>query len=136
MQYLKKKKGKTKKLDVVYLLKRINGLCNFNFYFKVMWPPLATIYSPPLHHHQNKNFWPSPTKLEGGGASHACFLLLHEWVLETCFTWYFIRISYMKYQINSFKLNGSLKFLVISKYMISNISNATDRWKEDKWLAN
>ena len=104
-------------------------LCTPNkkiFYFK-------TIYSPT---HQNKNFWPSPTKLEGGGASHACFLLLHEWVLETCFTWYFIRISYTKYQINSFKLNGSLKFLVISKYMNSNISNATNRWKEDKWSAH
>ena len=29
-------------------------LCSFNFYFKITWPP------PPTH--QNKNFWPPPSK--------------------------------------------------------------------------
>ena len=33
----KRKKRKTKNLNVVYVLKRINGLCNLNFYFKITW---------------------------------------------------------------------------------------------------
>ena len=45
------KKGKTKNLNVVYLLKCINGLCNFNFQFKITWPQ-----------NQNKNFSASPAK--------------------------------------------------------------------------
>ena len=43
------KKGKPKNLNVVYLLKCINGLYNFNFYFETTWS-LLTKYPPP---HQN-----------------------------------------------------------------------------------
>ena len=75
------KKGKTKNLNVVYLLKHINVLCNSNFYFKITWPPSPTKLSPP---HQNKKSLPplaknflkflTPTsspKLKGGGGVHA-----------------------------------------------------------------
>ena len=62
----KPKKGKTKNLNVVYLLKRINGLCNFNFYFKK---------------HFSKIFNPPP-KLEGRGCK-SCILYLLCISLET-----------------------------------------------------
>ena len=76
------KKGKTKNLNVVYLLKRINGLCNFNFYFKIKWPPRPSPPPNKITPHQDKNFSPPaktflkflippPLKLEGGGGVHA-----------------------------------------------------------------
>ena len=59
------KKGKTKSLKVVYLLKRINGLCNFNFYFKITWRPTKIKISDPPSKDFPKIFNPTP-KLEGG----------------------------------------------------------------------
>ena len=53
------KKGKTKNLNVLYLLKRINWSCNFNFYFKITWPPAqphSTKLPPP------PPFPPSPSQ--------------------------------------------------------------------------
>ena len=50
------KKGKTKNLNVVYLLKRINGLCNFNFTSKLRDPPTKS--SPP------NNINKPPTKIK------------------------------------------------------------------------
>ena len=76
------KKGKTKNLNVVYLLKRINGLCNFNFYFKITWPP---------YHHRKIKFL-TPSKLEGGrgGAVHvmpcdSLWTLIIRWILKCRF---------------------------------------------------
>ena len=113
------------------MVKRVNGLYNFNFYFKIIWPPTPTMKLAI----KIKICDPPPRRWRGEGACYACFSLPHEWFFKTCFTWYFIRISRIKYQINSFKLNGSFKLLVISKYMVSSILKATNRWKEIKWLA-
>ena len=47
---------------ILFILK----LCNFNFYFKISWPPLPPSKKkliPPKNTpppHQNKNFWPPP----------------------------------------------------------------------------
>ena len=40
------KKGKTKDLNMVYFLKRINELCNFNFSCKITWPSPQQYTSP------------------------------------------------------------------------------------------
>ena len=72
------KKGKTKNLNVVYLLKCINGLCNFNFNFKVTWSPSKITIPPPFPPTNNLKFlntplpFPGTPKLEVG--CQPCFM--------------------------------------------------------------